>query len=102
MADSGGTLLAYRAYLKWKDKYSLRKLPGLENFTLRQMFWITVGNTWCDKLRPETLETFLKTDVHSVGNFRVQGPLLNSREFFRDFNCSTRARMNYYKKCTIW
>lgn len=102
MADVGGTLLSYKAYLNWLKKHKVKKLPGLERFTEKQMYWITLGNTWCDNIRLELLEEFLKVDVHSPGKFRVLGPLMNYIEFSEDFNCSTNAPMNKKDKCSLW
>ena len=77
------------------------KLPGL-NYTSSQMFWISAANVWCEKHRPEDLRNRIVSDPHSPGEFRVIGPLSNSPDFAKDFNCPAGSPMNPTKKYTIW
>ncbi len=37
-------------------------------------------------MRPEALRQMVKTNVHSPGNYRVMGPLVNLPEFYAAFN----------------
>jgi predicted metalloendopeptidase len=41
---------------------------------------------WANNIRPEALKLRLKTDVHSPGYQRVNGPLMNLPEFFEAFD----------------
>ena len=67
-----------------------------------QMFWISAGNTWCSKYRPKSLEMRIRTGAHSPGQFRVQGPFSNSKEFSKDFKCPAGSPMIPLKKCEVW
>ena len=42
------------------------------------------------------------SDVHSPGEFRVIGPLGNSEDFQKEFNCPADANMNRPDKCKLW
>jgi neprilysin len=51
IADNGGVLVAYNAYLKWVEKNGEEsKLPGL-NYSPKQLFWINLAQTWCSAHR---------------------------------------------------
>jgi neprilysin len=44
----------------------------------------------------------LENLVHSLPQFRINGPLQNMREFAEDFNCPRGSPMNPKSKCEIW
>lgn len=103
IADNGGIKLAYRAYNHWVAEHGTEKrLPGLQDFTPLQMFWISAANIWCSKSRLKTKEYQIKSDEHSPREFRVRGPLSNSPEFSKDFNCPAGSKMNPPNKCDVW
>uniref|UniRef100_A0A146LYT5 Neprilysin-2 n=1 Tax=Lygus hesperus TaxID=30085 RepID=A0A146LYT5_LYGHE len=103
IADNGGIKEAYRAYVKWVSKNGPEKrLPGLQNYTPQQMFWMSAATTWCSTYRDETLKNRITTGVHSPAEFRVRGPLSNMEDFSKDFNCPSGSPMNPVKKCTVW
>lgn len=103
IADNGGLKEAYYAYEQYEKRHgSENLLPGLEDKTQKQLFWISAANTWCSKYRPKTLEKRIKTGVHSPGMFRVKGPFSNSVEFSRDFQCPIGSPMNPIHKCHVW
>ncbi|XP_018915735.2 neprilysin-2 isoform X2 [Bemisia tabaci] len=103
IADNGGIKQAYYAYNQWTKRHGLEpRLPGLQDYTPQQMFWISAASTWCSKYRPETLKLRITTGYHSPGEFRVLGPLSNLPEFARDFKCPSGSRMNPVQKCKVW
>lgn len=102
IADNGGIKEAFRAYRRWtKDHGRESRLPGLEH-TPDQLFWISAANIWCGKFRPEVLKLRVNSGVHSPAKFRIIGPLSNSPEFARSFNCPLGTPMNPEKKCSVW
>lgn len=104
IADNGGIMLAYSAYRRWsatRDGPEPR-LPGLYEYTARQMFWIGAANIWCSVYRPEKLRHCLLTGHHSPGRFRVIGSFQNQPEFSRDFQCPVGSFMNPVDKCKVW
>lgn len=71
-------------------------------FTSSQLFWISVARNWCAKYKDEYLEIVVTADGHSPNEFRVIGPLSNSKDFAADFKCAVGSKMNPAKKCTVW
>lgn len=103
IADNGGLKEAYIAYQRWVQKYGDEAgLPGLQNYTSNQLFWISAAQTWCTKYKPEALKYTIVTDSHSPGRFRVMGPFMNSVAFSNDFECPQGSPMNPEDKCEVW
>jgi len=103
IADNGGLKQAYNAYSQWVDDNGDEKpLPGFENFTSKQSFWLAAANVWCSKSRLESLKLQILTGVHSPAQFRVNGPMMNLPEFSRDWGCKSGSYMNPTHKCTVW
>lgn len=102
IADNGGFILAYNAYLKFVERNGEElPLPNL-NYTTRQLFWISSASQWCSVERPESTKLHLTMDSHSPERFRVIGPLSNIEEFSRDFNCPSDAKINNQDRCRVW
>ncbi|KAG0294776.1 hypothetical protein BGZ96_000442 [Linnemannia gamsii] len=108
IADNGGVKYAFRAWQKRFQsdtkgrEYKNFKLPGLENYTPEQMFFLSVGHAWCSKSTPKVLVADITGDEHANGKFRILGPLQNSPEFSQAFKCAPKTRMNPDKKCSLW
>lgn len=101
IADNGGIKESYRAYVRWAKDNGEKKLPGLD-FTPQQLFWVSAGQIWCSSYREEAMKSRVTTGVHSPGQFRVNGPMSNSKEFAADFNCAVGTKMNPASKCEVW
>ncbi|XP_050530348.1 neprilysin-2-like [Daktulosphaira vitifoliae] len=102
IADNGGVMLAYNAYGRWLANKTEPRLPGLYEYSGRQMFWINAANIWCSVYRPETLKHIVLTGVHPPGQYRVIGTFQNQPEFANDFKCPLGSYMNPKKKCKVW
>ncbi|KAI8795846.1 18S rRNA pseudouridine methyltransferase, partial [Biomphalaria glabrata] len=57
---------------------------------------------WCGKMRDEEALRKIRISAHSLGPIRVYGPLSNSKEFAKAFNCTLGSKMNPVKKCSVW
>ncbi|XP_035206975.1 neprilysin-2-like [Stegodyphus dumicola] len=102
LADNGGMKAAFLAYKLWaKDHGSEPRLPGL-NYTPNQLFWISLANVWCNKVRPEALRAEITQESHTPMRFRVPGALSNLPEFAEEFNCSSESAMVRKNRCHIW
>ncbi|XP_035206779.1 neprilysin-1-like isoform X2 [Stegodyphus dumicola] len=102
IADNGGLKQAYRAYKKWVKRHGEEPLlPGL-NLTHDQLFFLNYAQIWCGSMRPEDALSKVRSSVHSPGPIRVLGPLSNSYDFARTYNCPPGSRMNPSKKCSVW
>lgn len=103
IADNGGIHESFRAYMRSVESLGKEpSLPGLTQFTSEQMFFISNAQVWCEIQTPEHLLGQVLGDPHSPGRFRVVGPLGNSEDFQREFNCPADAAMNRVDKCKVW
>ncbi|XP_068624947.1 neprilysin-2 [Battus philenor] len=103
IADNGGIKEAYYAYEAWTERHGTEgRLPGLEKFTPKQLFWLSAASTWCSVYRNEAIKLRITTGFHAPGRFRVRGPLSNMEEFARDFQCPVGSPMNPKNKCKVW
>jgi predicted metalloendopeptidase len=103
IADNGGLREAYRAYNFYVAANGAEpQLPGLEQFTADQIFFLSYANLWCGVETPERLEEQILTDPHSPSRFRVIGPLSNNEDFAREFSCPVGSPMNRETDCILW
>jgi len=77
-------------------------LPGMEDFTNDQLFFISYANLWCEAVESRYVMVLAKNDEHSVARLRVIGPVSNSDDFATAYNCPVGSPMNPEKKCNIW
>ena len=103
IADNGGIRETYRAYLRSVESDGAEpRLPGLTQFTPEQLLFVSYAQVWCEIQTPESLLGQVLSDPHSPGRFRVVGPLGNSEDFQKEFNCPADAAMNRPEKCKLW
>lgn len=82
IADLGGVSVAYEALQRSLAGKERKRIDG---FTPEQRFFISWAQVWRTKTREDRLKTLVQTDVHSPGEFRAIGPLVNLPEFFAAF-----------------
>ena len=84
IADQGGLLVSYQAYMNTlRDK----DIPAdIDGFTHSQRFYIGYANLWAQNLRPQEIMRRTKTDVHSLGKWRVNAALKNIEDFYTAFD----------------
>jgi len=83
IADLGGLTVSFAAFQKTEQ---FKKNEVIDGFTPAQRFYLGYAQVWANNIRPEALKLRLKTDVHSPGYQRVNGPLMNLPEFFKAFD----------------
>ena len=83
IADLGGITMAYHAYAMTEEFKSGEEKLG---FTPAQRFFLSYAQLWKVNYTDEELKKRIATDPHSPGMYRVNGPLMNSPEFFNAFN----------------
>lgn len=84
IADQGGLLISYQAYmntLKGKERPA-----DIDGFTHEQRFYLGYANLWAQNVRPQEIIRRTKTDVHSLGKWRVNGALRNIDDFYKAFD----------------
>ncbi|KAM7363504.1 endothelin-converting enzyme homolog [Cochliomyia hominivorax] len=105
--ESSALNLAFNSYLEWlfisrtEADLQLETLPNL-NFTNSQIFFINFAQSRCAgrynvKLLPKTVPLFRRT----MEEYNVNGPLIHSYEFGRDFSCPLGMPMNLDDKCLL-
>lgn len=77
------------------------RLPGLEQYSPEQIFFLAYANTWCGQQTIQGLKSQIKGDPHSPDRYRVIGPLSNSDDFVKHFQCPVGV-MNRAQKCVLW
>ncbi|KAM3678084.1 kell blood group glycoprotein isoform 2-T4 [Ammospiza maritima maritima] len=100
-ADTGGLAIAYQAYKNWLKKDKEEDLPKI-GLSHDQLFYLSFAHAMCGHQDPEKLQSSLNTDPHSPLLLRVSGPVSNSQDFSKSFQCPSGTPMNPDKKCRIW
>jgi len=93
-------ILALRAWKSRKADLDVI-LPGLQDFTQDQLFFISFARTWSG-LIASTPTGGLRNGFHLSARDRVHGVLRNVPEFATSFNCPAGANLNPYTRCTFW
>lgn len=101
IADLGGLVIGYEAFKK-TSQYKEGKIIGA--YTPGQRFWLGFAYSWLGHQRPESLSQRVLTDVHSPNFLRVNGPLSDIEEFYKDFNVKEGDAMYTpeNKRVRIW
>lgn len=84
IADLGGINISYTAFKKteeWKNQD--KKIDG---FTPDQRFFLAYAHIWGQNIRDKEILRRTQEDVHSLGKYRVIGPLRNVAEFHNAFD----------------
>lgn len=84
IADLGGTTVAYDAL-----QLALKRSPDplIDGYTPEQRFFLSWAQIWRRNVVPESLKLMINTDPHSPSVFRTNGPLTNTPNFAKAFNC---------------
>ena len=102
LLDNGGMREAWGAYkLEQKDKEE-KRLPGLENYSSDQLYFMSFGNMWCETKSLGALASQLQSDPHSPAPVRVKAVLSNMKEFQDAFQCKNGDKMVNENKCIVW
>jgi predicted metalloendopeptidase len=105
LADNGGLRAAFLAYaLHVKETGADQDLPGLEEFTPEQLFFMSYANNWCTRQRDEALRQSILYDPHSPPKYRTNVVLSNFDPFGKAFGCKRGDPMfpDPQKQCHLW
>ena len=99
IADLGGLNISHQAFLKANSQ----KEP-IDGFTPEQRFFLAYAHVWGQNTRDKEILRRTKEDVHSLGRFRVLGPLQNLPEFYAAFDVKPGQAMFLEpdKRAKIW
>ena len=82
IADLGGLNVSYYAF----KKVLTGNEKAIDGFTPDKRFFLSYAHIWAQNIRDKEIIRRTKEDVHSLGHFRVLGPLRNLPEFYQAFN----------------
>ncbi|KAF9557898.1 hypothetical protein EC968_007402 [Mortierella alpina] len=108
IADNGGLKQSFKTWhARYKadeqgETYMNYRLPGLDDLTPEQLFFISYARPWCSKQRPQSAIRQMRTDPHSPAKWRINGAVQNSVEFAEAFKCKKGSPMNPVQKCDLW
>lgn len=102
IADLGGLNISFTAL---KKALAEKPAPGtIDGFTPEQRFFLAYARVWGQHITDKEALRLTKEDVHSLGRFRVMGPLPNIPEFHKAFNVKPGDNMYLAedKRAVIW
>jgi hypothetical protein len=101
IADFGGVKFSYRAWqqaiLNGDETYTEADIQAVFGMPSTKLFFLAYAQLWC-QLPP----TEFYPDVHSTSPMRVLGPLANSADFQKAWQCPVGSLFHPPQLCTIW
>ena len=85
-------------------KMASKETNSIDGFTPDQRFYLAYAHVWADNIRDKEILRRTKEDPHSLGKYRVIGPLRNLPEFYAAFNIKPGQPMylDEAKRAKIW
>ncbi len=102
IADIGGLNISLQAFkMALEGKETPAKISDFDHF---QRFFLSYAQVWRQNIRDKELMRRLKEDVHSPGEFRVNGALFNIPEFYEAFDIKEDNKLYLApeKRANIW
>ena len=83
IADHGGLQVSFQAFRK---ATAAAPLADKDGFTPEQRFFLAYAGVWANNIRPEEVLNRTKSDVHALGEWRVNGALRHIGAWHDAFN----------------
>ncbi|WP_029905735.1 M13 family metallopeptidase [Prevotella sp. 10(H)] len=101
IGDFGGLQISYNAFEKTDQAKAGEKIDG---FTPEQRFFLSYAGVWAGNIRDEEMLRRTKTDPHSLGEWRVNGPLPHMDAWYKAFGISEKDSLYIpkEKRADIW
>jgi len=101
IADNSGLTVAFKAY---QISLGEKPAPKIDGLTGEQRFYMGFGAVWRAKLRDNAAIQQIKTDPHSLPEFRVMGVVVNQEGFYKAFDLKPGDKMYLApeQRVTIW
>jgi len=102
IADLSGLNIAWTAINNvWNGNKPTEKIDG---YTADQRFFLAYARVWAQNIRDKEQIRLTKDDVHSLGRFRVLGPLPNIQAWYDAFSITDKDPMYVPvdKRASIW
>jgi putative endopeptidase len=100
IGDFAGLTVSYDAFMKSLEGKT--RPADIDGFTAEQRFFLGWAQVWAGKYTSEAERQQVKTNVHSLPRWRVNGPLSNMPQFAKAFGCKTGDKMIRTDICQIW
>jgi putative endopeptidase len=99
IADLGGLNISFQAF-----KSANNEKDKIDGYTPDQRFFLAYAHVWASNIRDKEILRRTKEDVHSLGRYRVIGPLRNIPQFYTAFNVKPGQGMylDLDKRANIW
>lgn len=102
IADIGGVKLGYQGYVAWRAAQTRKPPAKVDGYTDDQLYFLSYGQSWCDKQTDQALETAAHSNPHSPAKWRVNGVIVNQPGFAPAFGCKAGSPMAPAKTCSVW
>lgn len=101
IADHGGLQVAYQAFCNATKE---TPLAVKDELTPEQRFFLAYAGVWAGNIRPEEVLNRTKTDVHSLGRWRVNGALPHINAWYDAFGITEKDSLYLpvEKRVSIW
>ncbi len=101
IADYGGLQVSFQAF---KNATKDAPLPTVDGLTPEQRFFLAYAGVWANNIRPEAVLYLTKMDVHSLGEWRVNGALPQIDAWYDAFGIQEGDPMYLpkEKRVSIW
>lgn len=101
LADHGGLQVAYTALQNATKGKAAKKIDG---YTPEQRFFIAFAGVWAGDIRPAEIRKRIKSDPHSLAEWRVNASLPHIDAWYKAFNITPKDKLYVPKdkRVTIW
>ena len=83
LADHGGLQVAFNAFEKTPEAKKGKSIMG---FTPEQRFFIAYAGVWANNITEAEIRSRVKSDPHSLGEWRVNGALPHINAWYKAFD----------------
>ena len=90
LADHGGLMVAYNAFMNATAKKALKDKDG---FTPAQRFFLAYAGVWGQNITEKEIRNRVKRDPHALGEWRVNGALPHVAAFYKAWNIKKGDKM---------
>lgn len=100
IGDLGGLNVAYDAFIRSME--GKQRPENIDGFTPEQRFFLGWAQVWGAKYTEEAQRLQVRTNVHALPKWRVNGPMSNMHQFAEAFGCKQGQPMVRADACVIW
>lgn len=90
LADHGGLMVSFNAF---KNATAKKKLKEKDGFTPEQRFFLAYAGVWGQNITEQEIRNRVKSDPHSLGEWRVNGALPHINAWYEAFGVKKGDKM---------